>query len=96
MDNRELDAVWTIRKAFSQLDTSAVTEAIINLLLKTKSNDHFISSVNVSFNDKNVFDAMRGTQPGGAQQSGGTGGGYSGNTYSTPGYTNQYRRNGNN
>ena len=55
-----------------------------------------IVNKNPQLNDKNVFDAMRGTQPGGAQQSGGTGGGYSGNTYSTPGYTNQYRRNGNN
>lgn len=63
LSSKELDAVWTIRKAFSQLDTSAVTEAIINLLLKTQNNEHFISSINVSFNDKNVFDAMRGTRP---------------------------------
>lgn len=64
LSTKELDAVWTIRKAFSQLDTSAVTEAIINLLLKTQNNEHFISSINVSFNDKNVFEAMRGSRPG--------------------------------
>jgi transcription termination factor Rho len=60
LDSRELDAVWTIRKAFGQLDTAAVTEMIINLLLKTKDNAQFISSVNVSLNDKTLFDAMRG------------------------------------
>ncbi len=65
LSNTELDAVWTIRKAFSQLDTSAVTEMIINLLMKTQSNAQFIQSVNVSFSDKAVFEAMRGTRPAG-------------------------------
>jgi transcription termination factor Rho len=97
MTSRELDAVWTIRKAFGQLATSAVTEAIINLLLKTKNNEHFISSVNVSFNDKNVFEAMRGTRPG--QTQGGNGNaerpGYGGGGfYNTTGYNSNYRRYG--
>ena len=61
----ELDAVWTIRKAFGQLDTSAVTEMIISLLMKTATNNQFVQSVNVSFNDKATFDAMRGTRPAG-------------------------------
>ncbi len=92
MTTKELDAVWTIRKAFSQLDTTAVTEAIINLLLKTKNNEHFISSVNVSFNDKNVFEAMRGVRP---PESGPNanppprGGGYNN---SAGGYNSNYRR----
>jgi len=77
LTDKELDAVWTIRKAFGQLDTAAVTETIINLLLKTQTNQQFISSINVSFSDKNVFDAMRGTRPsqanGNAQSSGGPG-----------------------
>ena len=77
LTDKELDAVWTIRKAFGQLDTAAVTETIINLLLKTQNNQQFISSINVSFNDKNVFDAMRGTRPGqtngNTQSSGGPG-----------------------
>ncbi len=68
MTEKELDAVWSIRKAFSQLDTSAVTETIINLLLKTQNNEHFISSINVSFNDKSIFDAMRGNRPAGNGQ----------------------------
>lgn len=62
-----LDAVWTIRKAFSQLDTSAVTEMIISLLLKTATNNQFVQSVNVSFNDKALYDAMRGSRPNGSQ-----------------------------
>lgn len=66
----ELDAVWTIRKAFSQLDTAAVTEMIISLLLKTNSNNQFVQSVNVSFNDKATFDAMRGTRLPGGQNPG--------------------------
>ena len=61
MSQEELDAVWTIRKAFSQMETAPVTETIINLLLRTNSNDHFVRSVKVSFADKEVFDAMRGT-----------------------------------
>lgn len=68
MTEKELDAVWSIRKAFSQLDTSAVTETIINLLLKTQNNEHFISSINVSFNDKSIFEAMRGNRPAGNGQ----------------------------
>ena len=65
LGEHELDAVWTIRKAFSQLDTTAVTEMIISLLLKTQTNQQFTQSVNVSFNDKAVFEAMRGVRPAG-------------------------------
>jgi transcription termination factor Rho len=75
MTEKELDAVWTIRKAFSQLDTAAVTETIINLLLKTQNNEHFTSSINVSFNDKSVFEAMRGNRPAGSGNQNGNGNG---------------------
>jgi transcription termination factor Rho len=94
MNSKELDAVWTIRKAFSQLDTSAVTEAIINLLLKTKNNEHFISSINVSFNDKNVFEAMRGERaPEVATQQARTGTSFNNASgYNTGGYSSKYRR----
>ncbi len=63
LSTKELDAVWSIRKAFGQLDTAAVTEMIISLLMKTNNNQHFVSSINVSLNDKNVFEAMRGNRP---------------------------------
>lgn len=63
LTNQELDAVWGIRKAFGTLDTAAVTETIISLLLKTRSNEQFISSINVSLGDKSLFEAMRGSLP---------------------------------
>lgn len=56
---KQLEAVWSVRKAFGQLDTSNVTELIINLLLKTKDNEHMIDSLNLSLRDKNVMDTMR-------------------------------------
>lgn len=75
LSSTELDAVWAIRKAFSQLDTTQVTEMIISLLLKTKSNSQFVQSVNVSFNDKEVFEAMRGLSKQG-NSAAGNGAGY--------------------
>lgn len=92
LSGKELDAVWTIRKAFSQLDTSAVTEAIINLLLKTQNNEHFIASVNVSLNDKNVFEAMRGNRQG---SGGGSNPPAKNGSYNSSGYSSNYRRYGN-
>ncbi len=65
LDARSLDAVWTIRKAFGQLENSNVTETIIGLLRKTNDNDHFVSSINVSLGNRSM-DPMRqmpGTKP---------------------------------
>lgn len=72
LSSKELDSIWAIRKAFGQLDTAAVTETIINLLLKTRDNQQFIQSVNVSFNDKNLYEAMRGQRPGSANGTSGS------------------------
>ncbi len=63
LSEKELDAIWLLRKTFSQLETAAVTETMLNLLMKTRSNDQFISSINVSMTDKSLFDAMRGGLP---------------------------------
>ncbi len=63
LSEKELDAIWLLRKTFSQLETAAVTETMLNLLMKTRSNDQFISSINVSMTDKSLFDAMRGGMP---------------------------------
>jgi transcription termination factor Rho len=63
LSEKELDAIWILRKTFSQLETAAVTETMLNLLMKTRSNDQFISSINVSMADKSLFDAMRGGMP---------------------------------
>lgn len=73
LSRAELDAVWGIRKAFGSLDTAAVTETIISLLLKTSSNNQFISSINVSLNDKNLYDAMRGSLPSSSKNGNGNG-----------------------
>ncbi len=63
LSDKELDAIWLLRKTFTQLETAAVTETMLGLLLKTRSNDQFISSINVSLADKSLFDAMRGGMP---------------------------------
>ncbi|NLC25453.1 MAG: transcription termination factor Rho [Fastidiosipila sp.] len=70
LTDRELDAVWSLRKAFGQLETTAVTETIINLLMKTRDNDQFISSINVSFSDRSLFEAMRGVGKGNGNPNG--------------------------
>ena len=70
LSERELDAVWSLRKAFGQLETPAVTETMISLLMKTRDNDQFISSINVSFSDRSLFEAMRGTSRGNGNSNG--------------------------
>lgn len=59
LTEQELEAIWSIRKAFGQLDSSNVTETIMNLLMKTNDNHHFVSSVNVSLNNKSLYDSMK-------------------------------------
>ncbi|HHX36912.1 MAG TPA: transcription termination factor Rho [Clostridiaceae bacterium] len=54
----ELDAVWAMRKAFGNMEPAAVTEMILSLLLKTNNNHHFVSSINVSLNDRNLHETM--------------------------------------
>lgn len=79
----ELDAIWGIRRAFGHLETSAVTESLISLMLKTKSNAQFVASINISLNDQQLFDAMR-TSMGSSNSNGsnGSSNGYSnGNSY---------------
>jgi len=52
LNQKELESIWAIRKAMSNLGTSEVTEMIINKLVQTKTNEEFINSINVSFVDK--------------------------------------------
>ncbi len=40
---RELEAVWSIRKAYNSMATADVTESIIQRLVSTKTNEEFIS-----------------------------------------------------
>lgn len=61
MRTQELNTVWAMRKAFSSLETAAVTETMISLLLKTKNNEQFTNSISVSLKDQDLFEAMRGS-----------------------------------
>ncbi|HZJ68664.1 MAG TPA: transcription termination factor Rho [Candidatus Eisenbacteria bacterium] len=63
MTKEELNSVWTMRKAFSSLETAAVTETVINLLHKTRNNEQLINSISVSLKDQDLFEAMRGSMP---------------------------------
>jgi transcription termination factor Rho len=49
---KELDSIWAIRKAMSNMGTADVTEILINKLMQTKNNEEFVNSINVSFLDK--------------------------------------------
>lgn len=63
MSEHELNTVWTMRKAFSSLETAAVTETMINLLHKTRNNEQLVNSITVSLKDQDLFDAMRSSIP---------------------------------
>ncbi|HHW31454.1 MAG TPA: transcription termination factor Rho [Clostridiaceae bacterium] len=52
LNQKELESIWAIRKAMSNLGTAEVTEMIINKLMQTKTNEEFVNSINVSFVDK--------------------------------------------
>lgn len=58
----EMEAIWSIRKAFSSMEAINVTEMIRNLLLKTKNNEHFISTVNMSLKDKSFVEKLKPEQ----------------------------------
>jgi transcription termination factor Rho len=52
LSQKELEAIWAIRKAMSNMGTSEVTEMIISRLMQAKTNEDFINSINVAFLDK--------------------------------------------
>ncbi|HHU53111.1 MAG TPA: transcription termination factor Rho [Clostridiaceae bacterium] len=70
MKTQELNTVWAMRKAFSSLETAAVTETMISLLLKTKNNEQFTNSISISLKDQDLFEAMRGSMPKGNDNNG--------------------------
>ena len=49
---KELEGIWAIRKALSNMGTAEVTELILKRLSQTKSNEEFISSINTSYVEK--------------------------------------------
>jgi len=52
LSQRELESVFAIRKAMSNMGTGEVTEMLINKLMQTRNNDEFIKSINVAFVEK--------------------------------------------
>ena len=52
LSQKELEAIWAIRKAMSNMGTSDVTEMILNRLMQSKVNEDFVNSINVAFLDK--------------------------------------------
>lgn len=52
LNQREMESIWAIRKAMSNLGTSDVTEKILSKLTQTRTNEDFVNSINKSFIDK--------------------------------------------
>jgi len=52
LNQRELESIWAIRKAMSNMGTAEVTEMIISKLVQSKTNEEFVKSINVAFIDK--------------------------------------------
>lgn len=52
LNQKEMESIWAIRKAMSNLGTSDVTEMILNKLMQTRTNEEFVNSINKSFIDK--------------------------------------------
>lgn len=49
LNQKELEGIWAIRKAMSNMGTAEVTEMLINRLVQTKNNEDFVKSINVAF-----------------------------------------------
>ena len=52
LSQRELESIWAIRKAMSNMGTGEVTEMMINRLMQTKTNEEFVNSINLAFVEK--------------------------------------------
>ncbi len=60
LSQKELEGIWTIRKAMSNVGTADVTEMIVNRLTNTKTNEEFVKGINTALTqrDKNNYDTM--------------------------------------
>ena len=60
LSQKELEGIWTIRKAMSNMGTADVTEMIVNRLTSTKTNEEFINGINTVLmaKEKNNYDTM--------------------------------------
>ncbi|MDD4296246.1 MAG: transcription termination factor Rho [Ruminiclostridium sp.] len=60
LSQRELESIWAIRKAMSNMGTTEVAEMIVNRLVQTKTNEEFINGINLTFiqKEKNNYDSI--------------------------------------
>ena len=60
LSQRELESIWAIRKAMSNMGTAEVAEMIVNRLVQTKTNEEFINGINLTFiqKEKNNYDSI--------------------------------------
>jgi len=49
LSQKELESVWAIRRAMSNVGTAEVTEMLTRQLVQTKCNEDFIKTINTSF-----------------------------------------------
>ncbi len=52
LNQKELEGIWAIRKAMSNMGTAEVTEMLTNRLVQTKTNEEFINNLKIAFVDK--------------------------------------------
>lgn len=52
LSQKELEGIWAIRKAMSNMGTAEVTEVLTGRLIQTKNNEEFIKGINVAFVQK--------------------------------------------
>ncbi|HHU89990.1 MAG TPA: transcription termination factor Rho [Clostridiaceae bacterium] len=60
LSQKELEGIWTIRKAMSNVGTADVTEMIVNRLMNTKTNEEFVNGINIALTqrEKNSYDTI--------------------------------------
>ena len=60
LSQREMEGIWTIRKAMSNVGTADVTEMIVNRLTTSKTNEEFVNNINTAFvqRDKSNYDTI--------------------------------------
>lgn len=47
LNKKELESIWTIRKAMSNMGTAEVTEWFIDKMMRTKTNEDFVNNINI-------------------------------------------------
>lgn len=59
MSKKELEGVWTLRKAMGNMGTAEVTEILLSKLQKTKTNADFLATINPNFTEKGYQDNLK-------------------------------------